>query len=142
MVLVIVVVVWKEISIRVKNSRLCFFFYSFLFLFLFLFISYFRLVFRRWHDIFLSLILPSWMIIPNRQLANTYFPFIFSLFSNLQIYNNIIIDIDINTLRDWSINSSTNNSRESSTYSSILLITYAKRVQALNNSSSCQNCKE
>ena len=52
------------------------------------------------------------------------------------------MDIDINTLRDWSINSSTNNSREFSTYSSILLITYAKRVQALNNSSSCQNRKE
>ena len=43
-------------------------------------------------------------------------------------------DMDINTLRGQFINSSTNNSRESSTHSSVLLITYAKRAKALNNS--------
>jgi len=60
------------------------------------------------------------MIVPNRELANTYFPFIFSLPSNPQIHNNIAMDIDINTPKDWSINFSTNNSRESSTHSSFV----------------------
>jgi len=47
----------------------------------------------------------------------------------------MVTDMDINTLRGQFINSSTNNSRESSTHSSVLLITYDKRVKALNNSS-------
>jgi len=74
------------------------------------------------------------MVTPNRELVNINFLFVFSLPSNLQVHNNMATNMDINTSRGQFINSSANNSRESSIYSSVLLITYAKRVKALNNS--------
>ena len=74
------------------------------------------------------------MIVPNRELANIHFPFVFSLPSNLQVQHNIAIDININTQRDQSVNSSTNNSKKSLAYSSIFSITYTNRVQVFNNS--------
>ena len=84
----------------------------------------------------LSLLPPSSMVAPNRELANTQFPFDISSTSNPQAHLNKAMDMDIDTPRGWSANSSTNNSRESSTHSSVSSIAYADRVQALNNSPS------
>jgi len=76
------------------------------------------------------------MVAPNRELANTQFPFDISSTSNPQAHLNKAMDIDIDTPRGRSANPSTNNSRESSTHSSVSSIAYADRVQALNNSPS------
>ena len=84
----------------------------------------------------LSLLPPSSMVAPNRELANTQFPFDISSTSNPQAHLNKAMDIDIDTPRGRSANPSTNNSRESSTHSSVSSIAYADRVQALNNSPS------
>jgi len=54
--------------------------------------------------------------------------------SNPQAHLTKAMDMDIDTSRGWSANSSTNNSRELSMHSSVSSITYANRVQALNNS--------
>ena len=43
--------------------------------------------------------------------------------------------MEIDTPKDWSNISSTNNSRKSFVYLSILSVSYAERIQALNNSS-------
>ena len=69
----------------------------------------------------------------NRELVNTLFSFDISISFNLAIYNNINIDIEIDTLRDWLNSSSTNSSRKLSVYSSISFIPYAERIEALNN---------
>jgi len=76
------------------------------------------------------------MIVLSRELANIHFPFVFSLSlsSNPQVQYNIAIDIDINTQRGQSVNSSTNNSKESLAHSSVFSIAYTNRVQAFNNS--------
>ena len=74
------------------------------------------------------------MIVPNRELANIHFSFVFSLPSNPQVQHNIAIDININTQRGQSVNSSTNNSKEFLAYSSVFSIAYTNRVQAFNNS--------
>ena len=74
------------------------------------------------------------MIVPNRELANIHFPFVFSLPSNPQVQHNIAIDININTQRGQSINSSTKNSKKSLAHSSVFSIAYTNRVQAFNNS--------
>jgi len=76
------------------------------------------------------------MVAPNRELANTQFPFDISSTSNPQAHLNKAMDMDMDTPRGWSANSSTNNSRESSMHSSVSSIAYADRVQALNNSPS------
>ena len=74
------------------------------------------------------------MIVPNRELANIHFSFVFSLPSNPQVQHNIAIDININTQRGQSVNSSTNNSKESLAHSSVFSIAYTNRIQAFNNS--------
>ena len=70
----------------------------------------------------LSLILLFSIIVLNRKLVNMYFSFNLSLSSNSQVYYNIAINIDINTPRDWSVNSSANNSKKFSVHSNILYI--------------------
>jgi len=48
----------------------------------------------------------------NSKLANILFPFDFSLLFNLQVYHsNMAMDMEVNTSRGRSINSSTNSSR-------------------------------
>ena len=75
------------------------------------------------------------MVAPNRDLANTLFPFIIDIPNNLSISSIIIpIDIKIDILRGKLISNSPNSSREYSTHSNILSIAYIDRVQALANS--------
>ena len=53
------------------------------------------------------------MVVPNRDLANTYFLFDFSLLYNPQApCSNMAMDIDIDMPRGWSVNSSANSSIE------------------------------
>lgn len=74
------------------------------------------------------------MVAPNRDLANTYFPFDFSLLCNPQaLCSNMAVDMDIDMPRGWSVNSSANSSRASSIHLNTSSIAYAERVQALNN---------
>ena len=75
---------------------------------------------------------PSCIIVLKRDLANTYFPLNLSLLSNPSTYNNMNIDMKINTPRGWSNISSINNSRELLVNSSALFIPYAERMLALN----------
>jgi len=83
----------------------------------------------------ISLIPLSYMVVPNRDLANTLFPFIIDIPNNLSIPSIIIpIDIEIDILRGRLISNSPNSSRESSTHSNMLSMVYIDRVQALANS--------
>ena len=84
--------------------------------------------------LFFSLIPLSCMVVLNKELVNILYSFNFNLLFNLPTYNNMNIDMGINTPRDQSNISSTNNSRELSVYSNILFISYAESIQALNNS--------
>ena len=64
------------------------------------------------------------MVASNRDLANTYFLFDLSLLFNLQAsYSNTAMDMDINMLRDQSVNSSSNSFRASSIYLNTFFIT-------------------
>ena len=51
------------------------------------------------------------MIAPNKELVNTLFSFITSTYSNLLKQYNINMDMEINTSRNRSANTSVNNSR-------------------------------
>ena len=76
------------------------------------------------------------MIVPNRDLANTLFPFTIDILNNLSIPSIIIlINIEIDISRGGLISNSPNSSRESSTYSNISSVAYIDRVHALANSS-------
>jgi len=87
----------------------------------------------------LSLVPPSCIVVPNRELVNTLFSFDISILSIPIAYNNKNIDIDIDTLRGRLVNVSTNGSRESLTYSNVPFISYMKRMEAQNNNSSWTN---
>lgn len=76
-----------------------------------------------------SLLPPSYMEVPNRNLVNTYFSLDLSILSNLAIHNNINIDVEIDILRGWSTVSSTNNFRELSVYLNISSIPYIERME-------------
>ena len=75
------------------------------------------------------------MIASNRELANIFSSFKNSLLSNLLAHNNMNTNMKINTPKGQSNVFSTNNSRKLSMYLSVLFISYAERIQALNNSS-------
>jgi len=79
------------------------------------------------------------MVVPNRELVNILFFFDSSTSSNPVIHNNMNIDIEINTLRGWSAISSINSSRKLSVHSSVSSISYAKKIEAQNNSLSWAN---
>jgi len=60
----------------------------------------------------LSFLLPFHMVIPKRISVNTSFSFDINTISNSQKSSiGMAIDIEVDTLRDWSISSSTNSSR-------------------------------
>jgi len=79
------------------------------------------------------------MVVPNRESVNILFFFDSSTSSNPVIHNNMNIDIKINTLRGWSAISSINSSRKLSVHSSVSSISYAKKIEAQNNSLSWAN---
>ena len=54
---------------------------------------------------------------------------------NPEIHNTINIGMKIDTSRDLSANSSTNNSREVLVQSNVSFISYIKRIEAQNNNS-------
>ena len=70
---------------------------------------------------------------PNRELANIFFPFDISILSNPMTNNNIIMNIDMDNPRGKIVNASANSSRKSSTHSSVSSI---ERMEAQNNNSS------
>ena len=85
----------------------------------------------------LSLLPPSYMVVPIRESVNTLFPFILNSQSSIQESTNILnqqMDIEIDTPRGQSMSSSTNSSRESLTHSNTSPMVYADRIQALANS--------
>ena len=65
------------------------------------------------------------MVVSKRDLVNIYFPLNFSLLYNSPTHNNMNIYIEINTLKDWSNISSTNNLRKLLVNSSVLFVPYA-----------------
>jgi len=76
------------------------------------------------------------MVAPNRELANTLFPFIINPQSSLQEMtnaNNQQMDIEVNSPRGQSMLANSNSSRESSIHSNTLSMVYADRVQVLAN---------
>ena len=83
------------------------------------------------------------MVASNRELVNTLPFFESSLLSNLPIYSDMNMNIEINTLRDWSNVPSTNSIRELLAHSSALFISYIEKIKILNNYSfgaKCQDC--
>ena len=72
------------------------------------------------------------MVAPERILANTSFPFDLSILSNPQEpFNNMAMDMEVNTPRGWSTTTSTNSSRVTPVHSNISSIGYTEHVQAL-----------
>ena len=69
------------------------------------------------------------MIALNRELTNILFFFNISILSISIAHNNKNTNIDIDTLRDRSVNASTNGSRKLSTHSSISFILYMERIK-------------
>jgi len=74
------------------------------------------------------------MVVPKRFSANKLFPFNLNTQINLQKSSKgIPMDIEIDTLRDWSALLSSNNSREASVHSDVFSTKYAECIQALAN---------
>ena len=75
---------------------------------------------------------------PNRELANTLYPLTVYTFNTsssspmAQIPSNINMDININIPRERLAFLSINSSRESSTYSAVLSVSYHKRIKIQN----------
>jgi len=84
----------------------------------------------------LSLVPPSCMVAPNRELANTLFPFDTSTLFNPMVQNNINMDMDIDTPRGRSAIPSANNSRELLAHSSVSSIPYVERMETQSNNPS------
>lgn len=74
------------------------------------------------------------MVVSKRELANISFSLNLSLLSNPPTYNNMNMNMEINTPRVWSNISSTKSFRELLVNSSALFIPYIERMLALNNS--------
>jgi len=70
-----------------------------------------------------------------RELGNTLLPFDTYILFNPEIHNTINMGMRIDTPRDWSANSNTNNSREVLVQSNVSFISYIKRIEAQNNNS-------
>ncbi|KAL9712961.1 hypothetical protein Ac2012v2_004202 [Leucoagaricus gongylophorus] len=76
------------------------------------------------------------MVAPNRELANTLFPFDTSTLFNPMVQNNINMDMDIDTPRGRSAIPSANNSRELLAHSSVSSIPYVERMETQSNNPS------
>ena len=83
-------------------------------------------------QLLLSFLPPSHMVASERISANTSFSF------DLNSHNipqepsiGILMDMEVNTPRDWSSSSKTNSSRETSVFSNASFMTFVDRVQAL-----------
>lgn len=74
------------------------------------------------------------MVVPEISLANTTFSFDLSILSNPQEpFNNMAIDMEVDTPRGWSTSTSTNSSRATSVHSNISSTGYTEHIQALAN---------
>jgi len=93
---------------------------------------------KKWKYISLLFLIPlSCIVVPNRKLANTLlFSSITNIALSLIIHNNMNIDINMDTLKDRSIYSSTDNSRELLVYSSLSSISYIEKIEVQSNNSS------
>ena len=68
------------------------------------------------------------MVVPEISLANTTFSFDLSI-----LFNNMAIDMEVDTSRGWSTSTSTNSSRATSVHSNISSTGYTEHIQALAN---------
>ena len=126
------------------NSYILFLFYFILSIFLdLIFLSLLFFVFfisqtmkKHVTYLLLSLLPPSYMVTPIRELANTLFPStaIYLLSTSIaQSSSNMDMDIDIDVLRGRSASFSINSSRESSMHSNALFVPYHKRMEIQSN---------
>ena len=83
---------------------------------------------------FLSLIPLSCIVVPKRELANTFFSLNLSLLSNSLTHNNMNMNMKIDTPKDWFNISNTNSCKKLLVNLSALSILYVERILALNNS--------
>jgi len=75
------------------------------------------------------------MIVPDRDLANTLFPFTIDIPNNSRILSTtVLMDIEINTPKCMSTLNSSNSTRESFIHSNMLFMVYADSIQMLANS--------
>ena len=74
------------------------------------------------------------MVAPERDLANTLFPFTINPTNSLQDHSaTTLMDIDIDTPRGWSIGHKSNSSKESLVLSNASSVTYVDCIQAVAN---------
>ena len=81
-------------------------------------------------SLLLSLVPPSCIVAPNRELPNTLFPTSSNtLITPIAHYNNSM-NIEVDTLRGRSVSSSVNVSRKTLAHSSVSSIPYVERMEA------------
>jgi len=73
------------------------------------------------------------MVASNRKLVNTLFPESSNTITSLVNYYNSNIDMEVDTLRERSVLSSANISRELLAHSSVYFILYIERMEAQSN---------
>jgi len=76
------------------------------------------------------------MVVPNKEPANTLLPSVTNIASSSMVHNNMNMDMDVNTSRGRSINSSID---ELSAHSSLSSIFYIERMEAQSNNLSWAN---
>ena len=81
----------------------------------------------------LSLVPLSYMVVSNRELANTLFLFSSNTSIFFRAINHNNMDIEVDTPRRRLTSSSVNVFKESLAHSSILFISYVNRMEAQNN---------
>jgi len=73
------------------------------------------------------------MVVPNRKLVNILFSSVTSIASSSKVYNNMNMDVNVDTPRGRSINSSTGNFREFLVYLSLHSIFYIEGMETQSN---------
>jgi len=84
---------------------------------------------HKYMSLLVSLIPPSCIVVSKRKFVNITSQTHISIISNSNDFKVVFKDVNMETPRDKSLNSSTNNSRKSSTHFNVFSISYYIRME-------------